>query len=97
MTSHIQSDTQMNTQTDTRCIKIDLKHPVHISGALTSKLAIRRPKVKDMINVDQSKQSDAQKEVNLFANLCELTPENIMDLDMADYAQLQRAYQDFLS
>ena len=41
--------------------------------------------------------NDAEKEIQLFANLCELTPENLLDLDMADYSKLQKAYQDFLS
>ncbi|WP_197479127.1 phage tail assembly protein, partial [Oleiphilus sp. HI0132] len=33
----------------------------------------------------------------LFANLSELSPDNLLELDMADYEKLQKAYQDFLS
>ncbi|SMG64174.1 conserved hypothetical protein [methanotrophic bacterial endosymbiont of Bathymodiolus sp.] len=50
-----------------------------------------------MLGVEKSVDNDAEKEIQLFANLCELTPENLLDLDMADYSKLQKAYQDFLS
>ena len=50
-----------------------------------------------MLSVESAQISDAEKEINLFANLCEVTPEALMELDMSDYAKLQKAYQDFLS
>jgi hypothetical protein len=48
-----------------------------------------------MLSVEKSVDNDAEKEIQLFANLCELTPENLLDLDMADYSKLQKAYHDF--
>jgi hypothetical protein len=42
-----------------------------------------------MLSVEKSVDNDAEKEIQLFANLCELTPENLLDLDMADYSKLQ--------
>lgn len=76
---------------------IKLKHPIDLDGVKVDRIQLRRPKVRDMLAVDTSTASDAEKELNLFANLCELSPDNLMDLDMADYAKLQKAYQDFLS
>lgn len=60
-------------------------------------LNLRRPKVRDMLASDKTKGSDAEKEIALFANLCEVTPDEIGALDMADYQALQQAYQVFLS
>jgi hypothetical protein len=73
---------------------IDLKYPTDKG---LSQITLRRPKVRDMIASDKSKGSDADKEVALFANLAELSPDEIASLDMADYKQLQDAYKDFLS
>jgi hypothetical protein len=39
--------------------------------------------------------SDEEKEIRLFANLCEVTPNIIEELDESDYANLQKAYMDF--
>jgi hypothetical protein len=47
--------------------------------------------------VERSNASDAEKEVLLIANLAELPVEVIEDIDLADYAKLQRALTDFLS
>lgn len=77
--------------------KIELKYPITLDGAKLSVLNLRRPKVRDMLSVEKQCNNDAEKEINLFANLCEVTPESLHDLDMADYAKLQKAYQDFLS
>lgn len=80
-----------------KSIKISLDHPITIDGAKVSALSVRRPKVRDMLGVEKSAANDAEKEIHLFANLCEVTPDDLMDLDMADYAKLQKQYQDFLS
>lgn len=76
---------------------IEIKHPISVDGVKVKSLKLRRPKVRDMLSVESAQISDAEKEINLFANLCEVTPEALMELDMSDYAKLQKAYQDFLS
>lgn len=73
---------------------IELKYPEH--GGMTA-LVMRRPKVRDMLASEKAKGGDADKEITLFANLCEVAPSAIEALDMADYQQLQQAYQGFLS
>ena len=40
--------------------------------------------------------SDEEKEIRFFANLCEVTPSIIEELDEADYKQLSEIYMDFL-
>ena len=76
---------------------IEIKYPINVDGVKVKSLKLRRPKVRDMLSVESGQVSDAEKEINLFANLCEVAPEALMELDMSDYAKLQQAYQDFLS
>lgn len=76
---------------------IELKHPITLNGIEVSQLNLRRPKVRDVRAADKAGSTDSEREIWLFANLCEATPEAIEELDMADYLQVQRAYQDFLS
>lgn len=78
-------------------VKIELTHSIEIDGAKVGAIQLRRPKVRDMLSVEKSVDNDAEKEIQLFANLSELSPDNLLELDMADYAKLQKAYQDFLS
>ncbi|KZZ75107.1 phage tail assembly protein [Aestuariirhabdus sp. Z084] len=78
-------------------VKIELTHSIEIDGAKVGVIQLRRPKVRDMLSVEKSVDNDAEKEIQLFANLSELSPDNLLELDMADYAKLQKAYQDFLS
>ena len=44
-------------------------------------ISMRRPKVRDMLAADKASGSDAEKEINMFSNLCEQTPGFIQDLD----------------
>lgn len=76
---------------------IKLKFPIEVAGATVSSVRMRRPKVSDMMAADRAKGSDAEKEVNLFANLCELAPSDIGNLDIKDYEQLKKVFAGFLS
>ena len=76
---------------------ITLDHSISVNGTTVNSLSLRRPTVRDMLSVEQAAQSDAEKEIALFANLCEVPPSDLHALDLADYAKLQVAYQDFLS
>lgn len=75
---------------------IELKYPIDSSGESVDKLTMRRSKVKDRLIVAKMKNSsDEEKEIRLFANLCEVAPNIIEELDESDYANLQKAYMDF--
>jgi len=76
---------------------ITLKHPVTVETIDYKKLTLRRPKVRDMLAADKSSGSDAEKEVTIFCNLCEVSPAVIEELDLSDYKQLQDKYSHFLS
>ncbi|MGZ4953589.1 MAG: phage tail assembly protein [Methylobacter sp.] len=73
---------------------IELMYPTE--GGL-KQIMMRRPKVRDMLASDKAKGSNAEKEIALFSNLCELSPADIEALDMVDYSALQEAYRGFLS
>lgn len=68
---------------------IELKHPVSVGGVTVERLTLRRPKVKDLLAAEKGTPDRAAQEVRLFANLCEVSPATIEELDLADYRQLQ--------
>lgn len=77
---------------------IELKYPVEIAGETFNSLTIRRSKVKDRLIVAKMKtSSDEEKEIRLFANLCEVEPKVIEELDEADYSSLQKTYLGFFN
>ncbi len=76
---------------------VTLSNPLNVDGANVSVLTVRRPKVRDMLAMENMTNNDAEKEIHLFANLCEVSPESLYELDMADYGKLQKVYQGFLS
>ena len=77
---------------------IALKYPVEITGQSYDKLTMRRSKIKDRLLVAKMKTtSDEEKEIRLFANLCEVEPKVIEELDEADYSNLQKVYLGFFN
>ena len=77
---------------------IKLNYPIESDGANITDLNMRRSKVKDRLIVAKMKNSsDEEKEIRLFANLCEVAPNIIEELDESDYANLQKTYMDFFS
>lgn len=75
---------------------IKLNYPIESDGTNITDLNMRRSKVKDRLIVAKMKNSsDEEKEIRLFANLCEVAPNIIEELDESDYANLQKAYMDF--
>ncbi|MBI9110122.1 phage tail assembly protein [Maridesulfovibrio ferrireducens] len=76
---------------------ITLEYPVEENGLKIDKLEMRRPKVRDQISAKKTSNADEDVEVKLFANLCEVSPAVIEDMDMKDYKTLQKEYKSFLS
>lgn len=76
---------------------LELRHPVEVGGTRTETLAMRRPKVRDSKDSTKAGGTPAEQEIRLFANLCEVAPDLIEELDMGDYARLQELYTDFVS
>ena len=75
---------------------VKLTQSIKVDGIEVSELTLRRPKVRDRLAVERSNFSDAEKEVNLIANLAEIPKDAIEDMDLADYSEVQKALSDFL-
>lgn len=76
---------------------IKLEYPITVNGQEYTQLTMRRPKVRDQKAAASQGKNDADREIALFANLCEVEPDLIEELDMTDYSVIQETYQDFLS
>ena len=78
--------------------RVELEYPVTVAGAETAELHMRRPKVRDERDARRAAGADAtdgEREIVLLANLCEVAPELLLELDMADYQRLQEAFTGF--
>lgn len=75
--------------------KIELDFPIEISGVEVNHLIMRRPKVRDDLAASKSSGSEEDKALMLVANLCEVTVEDLLDLDSADWSKLEKQVQDF--
>ncbi|AIL13674.1 hypothetical protein IM40_09580 (plasmid) [Candidatus Paracaedimonas acanthamoebae] len=77
--------------------QIDLKYPIMAEGREITSLTLRRPTVRDRLIAERTNGTNFEKEIRLVAALCDLAPNIIESLDMADYSELQDALSDFLS
>ena len=76
--------------------RITLNFPIEHDGLPIQDIALRRPTVGDHLAAQKSAGTDAEREIRLIANLAELPPAAIHQLDMKDYAKLQKALGGFL-
>lgn len=62
-----------------------------------SQIQMREPTVQDLLSAElQSKgKSDAEQEITMFANLCEIAPDFIKKLGLKDYKRIQGSYRLF--
>ena len=77
--------------------KIKLENPIKIDGVEVNEISLRPPKVRDLIASSKKNIDEAEKEVNLIANLGEISPETVQELDLRDYIKIQEWLRDFLS
>lgn len=74
---------------------LTLRDPVEINGAKVGVLRLRRPKVRDLEAIDKIG-GETAKTIALIANLAEWTPEQVRELDAADFAAASRAVAEML-
>ena len=76
--------------------KIKLAFPITVDGATVNEISLRRPTVKDMrVARITGGKDDAAQEINLIANLAQITPDAVESLDMADFVNVQKALASF--
>jgi hypothetical protein len=75
--------------------KIELKTPIKTPNGEVKTITLRRAKVRDLKEVQRLGLSDADQELMLLARLSEekLAPEDMEELDLADYAEVQRVFR----
>ena len=76
---------------------ITLEYPIEYNGQTIDTIELKRPKAGQILDSQNRKGSDADKEFALFASLTGLAPAALRELDIADYLALQEAYKGFLS
>lgn len=77
--------------------KIKLENFIKIDGVEIHEIVLRAPKVRDLLIANKSNSDESIREVNLIANLAEISVEAIQELDLRDYMKIQNWLKDFLS
>lgn len=77
-------------------IKVTLQVPKELDGKLVESVTMRPPKAADVIAAHTSTNNDIGRDVLLFANLTDTTPEFIGAMEFYDYKLLEQANDCFL-
>ena len=77
--------------------KIKLENSIKIDGVEIHEISLRQPKVRDLLIANKTNADESTREVNLIANLAEISVEAIQELDLRDYMKIQNWLKDFLS
>lgn len=77
--------------------EITLTKPRNVEGTDTAVVRMREPTVADMERFQDDKGTDAQREVRMIANLCEISPDTLRSFPLRDYARLQAGFAVFTS
>lgn len=77
-------------------VEITLAKPVTIDGAERKSLRMREPTVRDMEDAQKAAGDNAAaNEIQLFANLMEVSADDVRALTMRNYKRVQGAYEAF--
>lgn len=78
-------------------VDIALSKPITIDGAKVSALRMREPTVADQLAMDKAGGTDADKELSMIANLCQVAPADLHQLTLRDYRKVSKAFTDFIA
>lgn len=76
-------------------VDIELKHGINVAGAQVKTVRMRAPTVADTLAADKIGGTPAEKELAIFANLCQLAPSELQGMLLSDYKKLQEAWAGF--
>lgn len=84
-------------ETENGDYQITLNRPIKVDGVETTTIIMREPSVQDLLAAEmQSKgKVNSNLEIQMFSNLCGITPEDIASAKLKDYKRLQAAYELF--
>jgi hypothetical protein len=76
---------------------IELEYAIEVDGVTVDSLSMRRPTVRDQLSFEDAKGSEGRKVVKMLANLCDVAPSSIEDLDASDFLRVSNVLQSFQS
>lgn len=79
----------------TRTVQL-LGEALAIEGATVQALTMREPTVGDELNAQRAGNNEGEQEVALFANLCQVSPDDLRKLTKRNYKRLQVAFVGFM-
>ena len=79
-----------------RAATVTLRYPKTVEGETYTKLTMRRALARDSRDAQRGGGTPADIELRLLANLCEVAPNVIEELDLGDYQRLQVQFQSLL-
>lgn len=80
-------------QLDATGVTVTLTRPTDLNGVGTDKIRLRVPTVRDMRIASSTAGGDEEQgEMNLFANLAEVSTKDLEGMDLKDYTRLQTGY-----
>lgn len=74
---------------------ITLDYPFTFKGVEYAELELRRPKMRDMKKA-QAHKDDMTKSIHMMADLCEVAPALIEELDTADFEKVSAKVGEFM-
>ena len=74
---------------------IQLKHPIKVEGTEIDSLTIRRPKVRDLKVIDQTK-GEVARGIALVATLCDIPEPSVNEMDAEDFQAVSEVVGNFL-
>jgi hypothetical protein len=74
---------------------IDLDYSITVDGVEVSSLTMSRPTVADQLAFEDGKGSEAHRTVLMMANLCDVPPGSIREMDGSDFDKLVEVLQGF--
>lgn len=75
--------------------KITLDFPITVSGVEVSHLIMRRPKVRDLMAAQKQGGTEGEMAIALVSNLCEITQDDVLELDSIDWDKCEAQVQAF--
>ena len=76
-------------------VDIQLRTGITVAGVKVSAVRMREPTVRDQRAMAKGEGTDADREVEFFANLCGILPTELNDMTGKDYSRLQKGFLGF--
>ncbi len=77
-------------------VLITFNKPMNMMGAQVGYIQMREPTVADQLVATAIAGGEVKQEIGLFANLCDVSPEDITALTLHNYGRVQAGFKLFL-